>query len=279
MEKAEVKDQFLELDVNLCRPGPYQPRKHFDSEKMAELANSIQADGLIQPISVRRAADVDGTVYEIIAGERRWRAFKLLGKKQIPAFLKESDDKKTAIASVVENVQRENLSPLEEARAYRIMMDRLKMTQQEVSEKVGKSRSVIANSVRLLNLHADVLDYLETGLVTAGQVLPLLILKKDQQAKAAGEILKKGLNVKQAQKLVEKIVRQMEEGVELDHDGEEKKIELPDASQYDDMMEQFQKQLPDGITVSLKIKKDGSGRYTFDVPEEMIESFADMFTN
>ena len=279
MEKAEVKDQFLELDVNLCRPGPYQPRKHFDSEKMAELANSIQADGLIQPISVRRAADVDGTVYEIIAGERRWRAFKLLGKKQIPAFLKESDDKKTAIASVVENVQRENLSPLEEARAYRIMMDRLKMTQQEVSEKVGKSRSVIANSVRLLNLHADVLDYLETGLVTAGQVLPLLILKKDQQAKAAGEILKKGLNVKQAQKLVEKIVRQMEEGVELDHDGEEKKIELPDASQYDDMMEQFQKQLPDGITVSLKIKKDGSGRYTFDVPEEMIESFAGMFTN
>ncbi|MBQ4511327.1 MAG: ParB/RepB/Spo0J family partition protein, partial [Clostridia bacterium] len=184
-------------------PKKDQPRKYFDEESLNQLAESIKQHGLIQPIIVR---EVGGGFYQIIAGERRWRASKLAGLTEIPAIIIDADALKAAELAIIENIQREDLNPYEEAQAYRSLMSQYNLTQEEVASKVGKSRSAIANTMRLLDLPEEVLDMLQAQDITAGHARALLGLKdKDIIIDTAHKILIRSLNVRDTEDLVKKM--------------------------------------------------------------------------
>lgn len=272
--KAETtKDVFGEIPVSAIRPGKYQPRTFFDQDALEELANSIREEGLAQPILVRPLAEEeDGIQYEIIAGERRWRAFRLLGKKTIPAFSRKASDRNAALIGLIENIQRESLTVVEEARSYKKMIDELKLTQQEISDKVGKSRPVIANTLRLLSLHPDVLMLLESKQLETATARALIVLPKDKQTDLAEQVVKKGMGSKQVEAMVKKIIKG---SVEKD---EEEEKELTEAeTENQNLQEQIQSNLPEGIKVDVRVKKDGSGTLKFDVPAEQWEQFLAQF--
>lgn len=172
LEDVDVKnEQVTEILLNELRPNPYQPRKTFDETSLQELANSILHSGVFQPIIVRKSA-VKG--YEIIAGERRFRASKLAGKEKIPAIIREFDEESMMQVAVLENLQREDLNPLEEAEAYEMLMKNLKLTQAEVAERLGKSRPYIANYLRLLTLPDAVKAMVQKQSMSMGQALSLI---------------------------------------------------------------------------------------------------------
>ncbi|SPC35846.1 ParB/RepB/Spo0J family partition protein [Latilactobacillus fuchuensis] len=188
-----------ELTLTDIRPNPYQPRKTFDEVALNELAASIKKSGVFQPIIVRKS--ING--YEIIAGERRFRASKLAGKETIPAITRQFDEAAMMEIAVLENLQREDLSPLEEAQAYETLLKKLNLTQAEVSERLGKSRPYIANYLRLLGLPADVKQLLQNGDLSMGQARTLLALKKKTQISAlAKRTITEGLTVRQLEQLV-----------------------------------------------------------------------------
>jgi ParB family chromosome partitioning protein len=193
-------DELVEaLKLADIRPNPYQPRKTFDEDALNELAASIQESGVFQPIIVRRS--VNG--YELIAGERRFRASKLAGKETIPAIIRQFDEPAMMEIAVLENLQREDLTPLEEAQAYETLLKKLDLTQAEVSERLGKSRPYIANYLRLLGLPNDVKQLLQAGKLSMGQARTLLGLKKKSQISAlAKRTLKENLTVRQLEQLV-----------------------------------------------------------------------------
>lgn len=183
------------LRVSDIEPNRKQPRQNFDDAAIAELADSIRQHGLIQPIVVR----FTGANYQIVAGERRWRACRMLGMSEVPVIIKELDDSQTAQIALIENIQREDLNPVEEAMAYRSLMDDYDMTQEELSKIVGKSRSSIANAVRLLNLPDEVVELLKKREITSGQAKALAAAETDEEmielAKlaAAGKITVRGI--------------------------------------------------------------------------------------
>lgn len=207
------------LRISEIEPRSDQPRKTFDHEPLEALADSIAQFGVIQPIVVRENKNAEGT-YEILAGERRWRAAKMAGLSEIPAVILEGDDLKAAQVSVIENVQREDLNPIEEALAYQTLLDGFHLTQEEVSKQVGKSRSAIANLLRLLDLPDEVLELVKTGKLSAGHARALLGLKNtDQMASLANKIVEKDLSVRD----VERTIRLMnyEPAAESELSGEE----------------------------------------------------------
>ena len=183
------------LRVSDIEPNRKQPRQTFDDAAIAELADSIRQHGLIQPIVVRST----GTNYQIVAGERRWRACRMLGMSEVPVIIKELDDSQTAQVALIENIQREDLNPVEEAMAYRALMEDYNMTQEELSKIVGKSRSSIANAVRLLNLPDEVVELLKKREITSGQAKALAAAETEDEmielAKlaAAGKITVRGI--------------------------------------------------------------------------------------
>ena len=188
-----------ELTLTDIRPNPYQPRKTFDEVALNELAASIKKSGVFQPIIVRKS--ING--YEIIAGERRFRASKLARKETIPAITRQFDEAAMMEVAVLENLQREDLSPLEEAQAYETLLKKLNLTQAEVSERLGKSRPYIANYLRLLGLPADAKQLLQNGDLSMGQARTLLALKKKTQISAlAKRTITEGLTVRQLEQLV-----------------------------------------------------------------------------
>lgn len=193
-EKIEI------LNVDLIDPRHDQPRKYFDEEALKELAASISIHGVIQPIIVRR----NNERYEIVAGERRYRASKYLNLKEIPAVVRTIDEENAAKISLIENVQREDLNPIEEALAYKKIMEDYELKQDELGEAVGKSRAYISNSIRLLNLEKKVVDYLYEGKLTPGHGKALLALEKDKQLEAAEKIINLGLNVRDTEEEVKK---------------------------------------------------------------------------
>lgn len=201
LETVDVKkDEVLELSLNELRPNPYQPRKTFDEVSLQELANSIEQSGVFQPIIVRKSA-VKG--YEIIAGERRFRASKLAKKETIPAIIREFDEESMMQVAVLENLQREDLNPLEEAEAYDMLMKNLKLTQAEVAERLGKSWPYIANYLRLLSLPKLVKEMMQDERLSMGQARTLLGLKnKEQILKLANRCVKENLTVRQLEQLV-----------------------------------------------------------------------------
>jgi len=201
LEEVDVKkEEVVQLSLNELRPNPYQPRKTFDETSLQELANSIERSGVFQPIIVRRST-VKG--YEIIAGERRFRASKLAKTQTIPAIIREFDEESMMQVAVMENLQREDLNPLEEAEAYEMLMKNLKLTQAEVAERLGKSRSYVANYLRLLTLPKLVKEMVEDERLSMGQARTLLGLKnKEQILKLANRCVKEGLTVRQLEQMV-----------------------------------------------------------------------------
>lgn len=198
----EETNSVLEVDINQVSPDKEQARKTFDEEKLEQLAISIKEHGIIQPILVRKEKDY----YKIIAGERRWRAARLAGIKKIPILEKNLDKQKTMEISLIENLQREDLNPVEEARAYKRLMEEFKVTQEDISNRIGKSRSSIANTLRLLALDDRVLNYLVDGTLSEGHGKTIAsIEKKELQYETAKKIIDEGLNVRQTEAFIKSL--------------------------------------------------------------------------
>ncbi|MCX7903627.1 MAG: ParB/RepB/Spo0J family partition protein [Caloramator sp.] len=199
---AEKDSNVFEVEVSKLFPNEDQPRKKFDEEKINALAESIKAHGVIQPIIVKK----EGDFYKIIAGERRWRAAKIAGLKKVPIVEKELSDREIMEISLIENIQREDLSPIEEALAYKRLIEEFKLTQEEISERVGKSRSAIANSLRLLNLDDRVIDFINEGKLSEGHGKVIVSIQdKEKQYLIAKKVVEEGLNVRQTEKLIKEI--------------------------------------------------------------------------
>lgn len=194
------------LRLSDIEPNPDQPRREFDAEALSQLAESIAAHGLIQPIVVRSSGN-DG-YYQIVAGERRWRASKMAGLTEVPVLIMELDDKKAAQVALIENIQRENLNPMEEAAAYRSLLTDHEMTQEELSRQIGKSRSAVANTLRLLDLPDTVCEMVRNGKLSAGHARALLGLKNPTRVEGAAKtVFSKNLSVRETEALVRKLNR------------------------------------------------------------------------
>jgi len=187
------------LPIEHLQRGKFQPRKDMNPEKLQELADSIKAQGIIQPIIVRK---LDHNKYEIVAGERRWRAAQLTGLQQVPVVVKDIDDRATMAIALIENIQRQDLNPLEEAEALRRLLDEFTMTHQQIADAVGKSRVTVTNLLRLMDLQPEVKKLLLSGQLEMGHARALLSLDAAKQIAAAQKIAKEGLTVRAAEKLV-----------------------------------------------------------------------------
>ncbi len=213
---ATKKDSITTLKLSQMEPKSDQPRKYFDNDALETLADSIAQHGLIQPIVVRRG---ELGFYQIIAGERRFRASKMAGLTEVPVVIVDADELKSAEISLIENIQREDLNPYEEAQAYYSLMNEFDLTQEQVSERVGKSRSAIANTLRLLDLPEEVLEMLKTGDISAGHARALLALTdKEMIVDTAQKILIRSLSVRDTEALVKKLNRLAQEADEGDDD-------------------------------------------------------------
>lgn len=201
LESLENSDssQVVELKIVDVEPNKDQPRKEFDKEKLDELADSISKHGVIQPIIVTKK----GSTYQIVAGERRWRASKQAGLKKIPAIVRDYDEIKVMEVALIENLQREDLNPVEEALGYKSLMDNFSLTQDKISERVGKSRSAVANSLRLLNLPEKVLKMLEKGEISTGHAKVILsVANKNEQVQIAELVAEKQMTVRETESFI-----------------------------------------------------------------------------
>lgn len=198
----EEEETVEQIPINQCRTNPYQPRKTFDRDAIEELKTSILEYGIIQPLIVRKS--IKG--YEIVAGERRFRAAKEAGLKEVPVIVKDYDDHKMMEIALLENLQREDLTVIEEAQAYKNLIENLNLTQEELSKKIGKSRSHIANTMRLLSLPEDIIVYISNGELSMGHGRALLGLKnKDHLRPLVDKIRKENLNVRQVEQLIQEL--------------------------------------------------------------------------
>ena len=203
-ERSESKSSLF-LPISQVESCSSQPRKQFDPEALSDLADSIRQHGIIQPLTVRK---LQSGYYQIIAGERRWRAARMAGLKQVPAVVIEADDRKAMELAMIENLQREDLNPMEEAEGYRVLMEQYNLTQEETAERVGKSRSAVANALRLLNLSDGVKELVEKGALSAGHARTILSLPESMQGAAAQAIQKGDLSVRQTELLCKKLQQQ-----------------------------------------------------------------------
>lgn len=201
MIRPQSDNELRDIDVDLIQRGPWQPRTHFDEEAMQELADSISAQGVVQPIVLRAT---DGGRYEIVAGERRWRASQLAGLAQVPAIIKHFDDQTAAVVSLIENIQRENLNPLEESTALQRLISEFEMTHQQVADTVARSRVTVSNLLRLQDLNSDVKELLSNRTIDMGHARALLGVTGNTQSTLARVVAKKGLSVRETETLVRK---------------------------------------------------------------------------
>lgn len=211
--EVEKDNEIHKLRISELQPRAGQPRKSFDSEALSQLADSISTHGLIQPIIVRRGI---GELYEIVAGERRWRASKMAGLTEVPVVVIEADDQKTAELALIENIQRENLNAVEESLAYKALLDEYNLTQETVATRVGKSRSTITNSLRLLDLPESVLKMVSDDVISAGHARALLGLKYRSDIEvAAATVVDKGYSVRATEELVRRMNARAEKVAEV----------------------------------------------------------------
>ena len=207
LESSEPKGTLF-LPISQVESCASQPRKNFDSEALSDLADSIRQHGIIQPLTVRR---LQSGYYQIIAGERRWRAARMAGLGEVPAVVIEADDRKAMELAMIENLQREDLNPMEEAEGYQVLMEQYGMTQEEAAQRVGKSRPAVANALRLLKLCPDVRKLVEEGAISGGHGRTLVTLSEKLQKEAAAAIVKSDLSVRQTEQLVKKLTTEKKE--------------------------------------------------------------------
>ncbi len=244
--ETKVENKTNNLALAEIVPNKYQPRKNFDEENLKDLVNSIKERGVIQPIIVRKS-DTNISKYEIIAGERRWLAAQKAGLHEIPVVVTDADDLKSLEFAIVENVQRHDLNPLEEAQGYKRLIDEFAYDQDKVSKFIGKSRSYISNSLRLLNLPKEVLDFVEQKKITAGHAKILVGL--DNATFLANKFIEKKLSVRQAENLV-KIFR---------------KTKRNSSSRVDSNIRDLENSISEkiGLSVSIKNNKNNKGTISF----------------
>ena len=244
--KKDIKvKETTTLKLSQIEPNRKQPRKKFEEGALEELAQSIRQYGIIEPIVVCKRDDY----YEIVAGERRWRAAKKAGLKEIPVVLKDYSEKEIAEISLIENIQREDLNPVEEAKAYKILIDEYKLTQEGLAERVSKSRSAIANTLRLLNLHDKVQKMLIDGQLTAGHARALLAIEdKNTQLMIAEKVVGEGLSVRQTEDLVKAVNTPVPE----------RKTRIRNNTVYKDLERRLTDAL--GTKVRIRQKEEGKGK-------------------
>src|SRR5919202_2939166 len=200
---ATASEDFLEIDIDLIEPSPAQPRTHFDEGRLEELAQSIRSNGIVQPLLVRRR----GGRYQLVAGERRWRAAQRAGLQRVPAVVREIPDDKLLELALIENIQRQELNAIEEAHAYKRLIETLGLTQEVVAQRVGRDRSFVTNHLRLLRLPEDIQRLVEEEKISTGHARALLGIDDENiQRKVARNIIDKGISVRQTERTIKRIV-------------------------------------------------------------------------
>ena len=245
-------DEQRNLPIDRLRPGKYQPRTHMDEGSLAELAASIKSQGVMQPILARTVDPTPGAErYEIVAGERRWRASQLAGLAEVPVLIRNIPDEQALEMALIENIQRENLNPLEEAQGLQRLIDEFGLTHQQAADAVGRSRPAASNLLRLLQLTAAVQDLLMTGKLDMGHARALLPLSGAQQVAIAQRVVQKGLSVREAERLVQQILNPPKKPAEqpVDRDILRLQEEISDSL---------------GAAVAIRSNKKGAGRITID---------------
>lgn len=262
VEKVVEKPIEIKLKINQVEPNREQPRKVFDEESLQELAESIKQFGVLQPLIVQKRKDY----YEIIAGERRWRAAKLAGLKEVPVVIREMTDQEIVEISLIENIQRENLNPIEEAAAYKRLLTEFNLKQEEVAERVSKSRTAVTNSMRLLKLDERVQQMVIEGMLSTGHARALLAIEdNDLQFQMATKIYNEKLSVRDVEKLVKNLGKKKPE---------KKEENAQQAAVFQDLEEKMKAAL--GTKVSINRKNDQKGKieieyYSMDELERLME--------
>lgn len=262
--ETEIKKEEIMLKITEVEPNRDQPRKHFDEDALLELSESIKQFGIIQPIIVQKRKDY----YEIIAGERRWRAAKMAGVKEVPVIVKDYTDQEIVEISLIENIQRENLNPIEEAKAYKRLLDEFDLKQDEVAERVSKSRTAVTNSMRLLRLDERVQQMVIDDMISSGHARALLAIEdKDMQVKIATKVFDEKLSVREIEKLVKNIGKEKIE---------KKKQEIKNSFIYQDIEEKIKGIL--GTKVYVNHKSNNKGKieieyYSNDELERILNLF------
>lgn len=265
-EYATKNEKIIEMKINEVEPNRNQPRKSFDEDKLGDLANSIKEHGVLQPIIVAKRDDY----YQIIAGERRWRASKMAGLKTIPTIVRDYDEKKTREVALIENIQRENLNPIEEALAFKRLLEEFHLKQDEVAERVSKSRTAVTNSMRLLKLSDEVQQMVIDEMITTGHARALLAIDDpDQQYEIAQKIFDEKLSVRDIEKLVKNMNKPQKEKKQ-----KSKNIEFI----YKEIEEQMKSSL--GTKVSITAKEDGAGKIEIEFySHDDLDRITDMLRN
>lgn len=238
---TKAGDSLQSLPIELIVRGAYQPRRNFDAEALQELADSIQEQGVLQPIIVRKT----GEKFEIIAGERRWRAAQLAGLDEVPAVIKILDDKAAAAAALIENIQRQDLNPLEESQALQRLIDEFDLTHQEAAQAVGRSRTGVTNLLRLLELPEEVKALVDKGVLSMGHARAILGLPQSLQTEVARQVAHKGLSVREAERLVKAMQQQQKPNKEPKKDADISAVE---------------RDLSDKLMAQVKLQHANSGR-------------------
>ena len=245
VSEQDHRSGLIQLDIDLIQRGKYQPRQHFDQQSLQELADSIHSQGIIQPIVVRP----EGNHFELIAGERRWRAAQIAGLQKIPAVIRDIDGKSAAAIALIENIQREDLNPLEEAQALMHLIDEFDLTHQQVADSVGRSRASVSNLLRLLDLADPVKDQINQGLLDMGHARALLGLIRHDQIEVANIIVNRGLSVRETEALVKQRLKPgaSKQSTSRESDPDTKRLETRISEKL-------------GAGVKIKSGKQGSGQ-------------------
>jgi ParB family chromosome partitioning protein len=243
-------DKLQQLPVELLQRGQFQPRRQMDQEALDELASSISKQGVLQPIVARKLSSGD---YEIIAGERRWRAAQQAGLDRVPVVVRELSDQDAMVIGLIENLQREDLNPIEEARGMQRLIEEFTMTHQQVADSVSRSRAAVSNLLRLLSLQGEVSSLLEQGQLDMGHARALLSLDEIMQLKAAQQIIKAGMSVRQAEQLVRRLQ-------------EEQVNPTPKSKEKDPDVRHLEESLSEklGTNVEIKVGSKGKGKLIID---------------
>ena len=244
VSEQDISSGLTELPVDKIQRGEYQPRKYFDEEALQELANSISAQGIVQPIVVRR----EGAHYELIAGERRWRAAQLAGLQVVPVVIRDIDTQSAAAIALIENIQREDLNPLEEANAFQRLINDFQLTHMQVAEAVGRSRVAVSNMLRLLELSDVVKDMVNKSLLSMGHARAILALSEHSQVDVARIVVNRGLSVRETEALVKKELAPHQP--------------KPVKAEVDPDIQRLEQKISDSLCAEVKIKtgKKGAGQ-------------------